>query len=437
MKDETVVLNKFKLDRFSPLIEDAILLNLDLKKYRELKGALIQATILGLFENKKELILFLYLPVLGQHLTEIVINRQRYQVLFHEEDKFVHKYSVPHPFKPGKLDVSEYIFTDEAFKKSTFNVREEHVFGVVNGQYFYDAKKYYQTQLIGELFHDIIDMATVKDKFQDLLGRPIFYRDISSLKAKQIKLYYVAFNLFDQKQQRFFFPDSIVEMKVQYQESRYIYQAKTVSSQTKVDPTIEGETFVQEKKETVEKELRKIESGEKSDWNLLANFFTYKQYRYQAIYKINDVVKTKNLQQENFSYVMVIGPKHGYRLSKEIFHRPKGLSYDYEETTLANIKIYHVTYQQKGHRYAVPVQSLVYESDKKARLPRVKHRIKRFFQTLGAIIKAPFKFVFGVSGILFKIFKWMIKHWKLLFVLIILVLLTILGVQVARFFSWI
>jgi hypothetical protein len=437
MKDETVVLNKFKLDRFSPLTEDGILLNLDIAKYRELKGTLVQATILGLFENKKELIVFMYVPMAGQTLTEMVINQKRYQLQLNEEDKFVHKYSIPFAFKPGKLDVTEYVFTDNSLTRSTYSVKEEHVFGVLNDQYFYDSKKYYQTQLIGELFHDVIDMTTVKDKFQDLLGRPLFYRDISSLKSKQIKLYYVAFNLFDQKQSRYFFPDTIVEMKVQYQESRYVYQAKNLPLDSKIDPSVEGETFIQEKKETIQKELRKIESGEKSDWNIITNFFTYKQYRYQAIYQINDVVKTKHLQQQNYSYVLVIGPKHGYRLSNETLSRPKGLSYDVEDTKLSQIKIYHVTYQQKGHRYAVPVQSLVYESDKKSRLPRVKHRIKRFFQSLATIIKTPFKFVFGAGGLLIKIIKWIVTHWKLIVILVILGLLTYLGLQIARFFAWI
>ena len=53
MKDETVLLHKFKLDRFSPLVEDALLIQLDLKKYKQTPAPLFQATILGLFENKK------------------------------------------------------------------------------------------------------------------------------------------------------------------------------------------------------------------------------------------------------------------------------------------------------------------------------------------------------------------------------------------------
>ena len=80
MKDETVLLHKFKLDRYSPLVEDALLINLDLKKHRDQKAPLLQATILGLFENKKELVIFFYLPEPGQYLAEIVINKQRYGV---------------------------------------------------------------------------------------------------------------------------------------------------------------------------------------------------------------------------------------------------------------------------------------------------------------------------------------------------------------------
>jgi hypothetical protein len=437
MKDETVVLNKFKLDRFSPLSEDCLLLNIDLKKFRDQKGMLNQATILGLFENKKELIIVYHLPVKGQYLSELVVNQQRYHVQLQEEDGLVHKYAILRPFKPGKLKITEYAFLDDSMKRSTFAVNEEHVFGVLNHQYFYDSKKYYQTQLIGELFHDVIDMTTTKDRFQDFLGRSIFYQDISSLKAKAIKLYYVAFNLYDQEQGRYFFPENIVEMKLQYKESRYIYQAKKVSAYKDIDPLTVGNTFNEERHETVQKETRKLESGERSEWNILANFFTYKQYKYDSIFQVNNSLKQRGLKNPDYTYVLVVGPKYGYRLSREVFQRNQVRSYDFEETKLSHIRIHQLTYQQKGHRYAVPVQSLVYESDKKSRLPRFKNRVKRFFSQLLNVVKAPFKFVFGAGGILLKVIQWIVKHWRLVFILIIGVLFLYLGLQIARFFSWI
>ncbi len=434
MKDNTIVFNKFKLDRYSPLVDDALLLNIDLKKYREVKAPLFQATIIGLFENSRELIILFYLPVAGQRLSEIVINRNRYPVQIHDEDGFVHKYVVIQRFKPGKLDISEYVFIDDSLKRSTFSVKEEHVFGILHDQYFYDSKKYFQTQLIGELFHDIIDMSTVKDRFNDLLGRPFLYRDISSLKAKSIKLYYVAFNLFDQQYQRFFVPDSIVEMKVSYLENRYVYQAKKLPLDQSVNPETDGERFPLEKKETIAKELRSIESGEKSDWNIISNFFTYKQYRYQSIYRLTDKVKSTQKVAKNFSYILVLGPKFGYRLSNETFKRGSFQSYDFEETTLSQIKIYQITYQERGHRYSVPVQSLVYESDKKSRLPRFKHRIQNFFRTLGNIITAPFKFVFGAGGFLLKVIRFIVKHWKMILILLGVGVLVYFGVEIYRWF---
>ena len=435
MKDETVLLHKFKLDRYSPLVEDALLINLDLKKYRDQKASLLQATILGLFENKKELVIFFYLPEPGQYLSEIVINKQRYGVQIQDEEGFVHKYVIPTPFKPGTLEITEYVFIDDVLKRTTFAVKEEHIFGVLNDQYYYDSKKYYQTQLEGELLFDIIDMSTVQNKVEDLLGRPFFYRDISSLKAKATKLYYVAFNLFDSKQNKYFIPEDIVEMKVNYEEKRYVYQAKKLKDESDIDPTIDGETFTLDKKETIAKEPRKIETGEKSDWNLIQNFFSYKQYRYESIYKINDQVKLKDKQSHNYSYVLVIGPKFGYRYSQAILKRAGGTDYDYEETTLGKVKIYHLTYQERGHRYAVPVQSLVYETDKKARLPRVRHRIKMFFKTLGKMIGAPIKFIFGATGFLYRVIRWIFKHWKLLLMLIVAILLIYLGIQIAGWFQ--
>ena len=435
MKDETVLLHKFKLDRFSPLVEDALLIQLDLKKYKQTPAPLFQATILGLFENKKELVIFFYVPVAGQYLSEMVINKNRYGVQIQDEEGFVHKYIIPLPFKPGKLNVTEYVFIDDTLKKTTSVVNEEHVFGLLNGQYIYDSKKYHSTQLEGELLYDVIDMTTIQEKFKDLVGRSFTYRDVSSLKAKAIKLYYVAFNLFDHQQKKYFIPDDIVEMKVSYQESRYVYQAKKILNTQDVDPLLDGEKFPLDKKETIAKEPRKIESGEKSDWNIVQNFFSYKHYRYDSIYRLNDQIKLKQKQAANYTYVVVVGPKQGYRHSQVIFKRGAATDFDYEETTLSHIKVYHITYQEHGHRYSVPVQSLVYETDKKSRLPRFKNRLVSFLKTVGKVLVTPIKFLFGASGFLIKLVTWLIRHWKLVLVILVVVLLAYLGIQIAGLLS--
>ena len=435
MKDETVLLHKFKLDRFSPLVEDALLIQLDLKKYKQTPAPLFQATILGLFENKKELVIFFYVPVAGQYLSEMVINKNRYGVQIQDEEGFVHKYIIPLPFKPGKLNVTEYVFIDDTLKKTTSVVNEEHVFGLLNGQYIYDSKKYHSTQLEGELLYDVIDMTTIQEKFKDLVGRSFTYRDVSSLKAKAIKLYYVAFNLFDHQQKKYFIPDDIVEMKVSYQESRYVYQAKKILNTQDVDPLLDGEKFPLDKKETIAKEPRKIESGEKSDWNIVQNFFSYKHYHYDSIYRLNDQIKLKQKQAANYTYVVVVGPKQGYRHSQVIFKRGAATDFDYEETTLSQIKVYHITYQEHGHRYSVPVQSLVYETDKKSRLPRFKNRLVSFFKTVGKVLVTPIKFLFGASGFIIKLVTWLIRHWKLVLVILVVVLLAYLGIQIAGLLS--
>ena len=431
MKDETVLLHKFKLDRFSPLVEDALLIQLDLKKYKQTSAPLFHATILGLFENKKELVIFFYVPVAGQYLSEVVINKNRYGVQIQDEEGFVHKYIIPLPFKPGKLNVTEYVFIDDTLKKTTSVVNEEHVFGLLNGQYMYDSKKYHSTQLEGELLYDVIDMTTIQEKFKDLVGRSFTYRDVSSLKAKAIKLYYVAFNLFDHQQKKYFIPDDIVEMKVSYQESRYVYQAKKIVNTQDVDPLLDGEKFPLDKKETIAKEPRKIESGEKSDWNIVQNFFSYKHYRYDSIYRLNDQIKLRQKQAANYTYVVVVGPKQGYRHSQVIFKRGAVTDFDYEETTLSQIKVYHITYQEHGHRYSVPVQSLVYETDKKSRLPRFRNRLASFFRTVGKVLVTPIKFLFGASGLIIKLVTWFFRHWKLVLVILVVVLLAYLGIQIA------
>ena len=432
MNDHTTALTKFKLDRFSPITDDALLLNIDLKKFRDKPGHLHQLAILALFENKDELIVIAYVPVKGQRLSDIKINKVTYVANIFDEDGFVHKYSIPKAFKAGKLDITEYGLLDDTLTRTTFAVREEHIFGVINNTYYYDSKKYYQTTLIGELFHDIIDMTTIKDRFQDLFGRPFLYQDVASLKSKQIKLSYVAFNLFDNRLNQYFVPDDIIEMKLKYDELRYVYQAKKVLAENNIDPLVSGNTYITERKETVQKELRKIEHGEKSEWNIVANFFTYKQYRYNSIYRLQENPRIKNQLATRFTYALVIGPKLGYRFANESLKKGVFASYDVEQTTLKNIVIYHVTYQLKGHRYAVPVQSLVYESNKKSRLPKTMNRIRSMLKTLAKVIIAPIKFVFGASGLIIKLVRFIIKRWKLILVLLILSLLTYLGLRIAN-----
>jgi hypothetical protein len=127
----------------------------------------------------------------------------------------------------------------------------------------------------------------------------------------------------------------------------------------------------------------------------------------------------------------VIGPKHGYRHSQVIFKRGNLTDFDYEETTLSRIKVYHITYQEHGHRYAVPVQSLVYETDKKSRLPRLRNRMVNFLKSVGKVLVTPIKFLFGASGFLVKSVTWMVRHWKLVLVILVIVLLLYLGIQIA------
>jgi hypothetical protein len=224
-------------------------------------------------------------------------------------------------------------------------------------------------------------------------------------------------------------------MKVSYQESRYVYQAKKIANIEDVEPLVDGEKFPLAKKETIAKEPRKIESGEKSDWNILQNFFSYKHYRYTSIYRLSDQVKLKQKQAANYTYVVVIGPKQGYRHSQVMFKRGSLTDFDFEETTLSQIKVYHITYQERGHRYSVPVQSLVYETDKKSRLPRLRNRLVSFLRTVGKILVTPIKFLFGASGFIIKLVGWIIRHWKLVLVILVISLLAYLGIQIAGLFT--
>ena len=417
----------YKLDHQSPLLEDLTLLGIDVSSFQNRKGKLIQSTIIALFEHRSSLLLYVYLPKEDQQLNDITINKVNYGVTLVETNGFVHKYVVAKAFKSGKLTITSYGFVDQTMTRSTYSVHEEHVFGLLHGQYYYDSKKYHSTQLIGELFYELIDMRTLQDKVEHFLSRNLRMQDIRFHQSPYAKLYYVAFNLFDSQTQTPFLPEDIVEMKVRYDAHRYVYQNKRTLTSETVDPLKAGETFSSVEEQTIEKENRLIERGEKSDWNVIQNFFSYHSYRYDAIFRFQDHPLK---QHKDFEYALFIGPKKGYRYSKEKIKKLATVSYDFEETTLKNISIYHLTYQEKGLRYSIPVSSLIYESNKKQRLPRFRNQLRHLLRSIGRIASFPFKFVFGASGVLMKIITFLVKHWKLVLVLLVLAFLGYLSISI-------
>ena len=413
----------YKLDRHSSLVDDLTILGIDKNTYHSKKASLIQSTLLAIFENNEALMLYMYIPAQDVTLLDITINKVKYGVLAIDSVGFIGKYTISKRFKSGKLSITEYGFIDQSLTKTTYQVHEEHVFGILNGQYFYDSKKYHQTQLIGELFYQVIDMRTIQDKVENFFSKQLRFQDIKFHQSPFAKLYYVAFNLFDTNTNKPFVPEDIVDMKVKYDALRYVYQNKESKDSTKVDPLTAGITYPSTEVQVVEKENRLIETGAKSEWNILQNFFTYKSYRYDAIFNL----EAKDIKLSSpFTYALFIGPKKGYRYSKSVVKKKNLTAYDFEETTLKNISIFHLTYQEKGLRYTIPVQSLVYESNKKQQLPRLRNQLRNLFKTLVSITAFPFKFIFGASGILIKLVKFLIKHWKLVLVFLALILIAYL-----------
>jgi hypothetical protein len=132
---------------------------------------------------------------------------------------------------------------------------------------------------------------------------------------------------------------------------------------------------------------------------------------------------------------MVIGPAKGYRHARERFvHRGitgMTVSYDYEETTLTKIQVFEVTYQEKGKQYKIPVSSLIYESQRKARYVTLKNRFKVFAKQVGLVLMSPVRWSKRLAGWGWQLLKaigrglqWLIKHWKLALIILGVLLLT-------------
>jgi len=50
---------------------------------------------------------------------------------------------------------------------------------------------------------------------------------------------------------------------------------------------------------------------------------------------------------------------------------------------------------------------------------------------VGKVLVTPIKFLFGASGFIIKLLAWMVRHWKLVLVILVVVLLAYLGIQFA------
>ncbi len=436
MGDTTTAITRFKLDCYSPIDDDLRLLKINPLEYPLIKKELFQTRTIGLFQHEQALYLYLYVPNPQVHLIDIIINQKTFPSQLLEKKGFIHKYLINTTTKPGLYKISQYRLVDEKLKRITLTVREEHVFGVLNHQYYYDSKRYYQTFVSGELFFELVDLTTIKDRFEDFLGRTFSLKDVSNLKSKKAKLYFVCFNLYDEKLSKYYVPQDIVEMKVQYEEDRYVFLKNkhpvTIAHlELPFNPETEGQHYVNKRSQKVSKEKIKISHGEKSDWNLLANFFTYKEYQYSTIYKMTANPKLTLKGTEKYSYALTLGPKNGYRQSKETITQltatEKFLSFDYDVTTLKNISVFEVTYQEKGQKYSLPVNSLVYETDKKAALPRLDHGFIKFLKVSLQVIAVPIQFLFKLPGWIYHSFVWLFKNWKWVLMLIVIALLSVLA----------
>lgn len=429
MGDTTIAITRFKLDRYSPIEDDLRLLKINVLDYQPIKKELFETRTVGLFQHEQELYIYLFIPHTSVHLVDMTINQKVYPSVLIEKKGFIHKYLIQTSTKPGLYKVSQYRLVDEKLKRITLHVREEHVFGVLNHHYYYDSKRYYQTFVSGELFHEIVDLTTIKDRFEDFLGRSLSLKDVSTLKSKKAKLYFVCFNLFDDKLNKYFVPEDIVEMKVNYEEDRYVFLKKkhpvTIAQlDLPFNPDTAGEHFINKRQQKIAKEKIKISHGEKSEWNLLANFFTYKEYQYSTIYKITANPKLTLKGTEKYSYALTLGPKNGYREAKETVTQltltEKFLSFDYDVTTLKNISVFEVTYQEKGQKYSLPVNSLVYETDKKASLPRPEHGLIKFLKISFKIIATPIQWLFKLPIWMYRVIVWIFNNWKWLLAFMII-----------------
>jgi len=429
-----------KIDRFSSLRSDASLMSLPFDQLSLQQGEIFQSRIVSVFQNKSDLFLYVHIPTKGHSLVDITLNGKLHHVISLEEIGGLHKYVIKAIAKNGKYFVTQYGLQDALFIRSTLHVQEEHIFKFINNTFYYDSKRYHQVHLIGELFHDIIDLTSIGSHVKDLLGRMLFYDDIKNVETKKIKLAFVAFNLFDNALGHYFVPEDIVEMKVSYIEDRHIYFDKKLPLDKNdqgafLDISKVGKHYIAEKTQTIDKQEVMVSGGKQSEWFPVLNFFRYKEYRYDTIYKLQNEVKDSRKGLAKFTYAMVIGPAKGYRHARERFvHRGltgMTVSYDYEETTLTKIQVFEVTYQEKGKQYKIPVSSLIYESQRKARYVTLKNRFKVFAKQVGLVLMSPVRWSKRLAGWGWQLLKaigrglqWLIKHWKLALIILGVLLLT-------------
>jgi hypothetical protein len=97
---------------------------------------------------------------------------------------------------------------------------------------------------------------------------------------------------------------------------------------------------------------------------------------------------------------------------------------------LKNISVFEVTYQEKGQKYSLPVNSLVYETDKKAALPRPDHGLIKFLKLSYQVIATPIKFLFKLPVWIYRATVWIFKNWQWLLTLLVIGLLSALAMWI-------
>ena len=319
----------------------------------------------------------------------IIINEHKYEngMRLLNTDGNYRKYVFPdfEETADEQYHITEVGFQNSEGKKIKYATKISCKMGNSNGQYFFEQEAENNIVLVGMLLESIYQFDNEKGTLRDAWNN--FWNNIEKKDQDQRSFYYFAFNCFDREIDRYFTPDEITEIVINYTINRYTFDGK------KEDYKEAQLTRREQKIQIVTPETIHVEARDKHNSNGQA-------YEYNTIYKLteadinadnNDKDKAANsntlftAQQAGFEWVVHFGDTQGYRYS-ENFTANQG---DIDFTKVEDFAAIHMSYIYKGDPYSVPTDTIVdMEVMTKREQDRTESLVKQITDTVSFAVES-------------------------------------------------
>lgn len=384
--------HNLKITSNTSLIDDLDLLKINYDNYKQEKSNDTEK-ILAIFKDDEEIFIYIFLSqelANDYALTSITINDVEYlPTLCNQIDlgnsntintlkKFKIKYYTNITDTAFQFTITRYKYLNMKNAEFLFhNTDEKHFFGYDESNYYYEAQHENTIEIQGKLFSYKIEInTTVKDMFTNM-----WYDLTNNSTEKERLIYYLTINFYDLINKRYFTPDSITSLSINFLEQdvketwtdivKYFAPDELNKNyvMTKSNDVVKNQV-IKPKDVTIDY-ARPIEKFFSS---FITNGQMYTKFQYQTIAKVDKDNLTPELFEfvKGYDYVISgIGNEQGYNYTTKfkttILQTPSGNDYgtkfDYTRTytQVSEVNVFKASYWYQGNHYTVDTNSLIGE----------------------------------------------------------------------------